>query len=387
MKRIAKHVLIICCLLVVGCSAEQVIGQLELVEAPASDAYRLLGKMCGLNVVVDDSVQGKITISLKDVPLTVALDSITRSRGDAYSLDGTLLLISSQKTLAQNYLEQEVQIFTLIHADTQEVAQAVGMVVGKEDVIFLKGGKQLVVRGTSSQLSLVAQLVETLDRGPSQMDFVVRLEEVSSSAMEELGVSWRFPGIYVEKENNKLWVGLGYEPILSTLEEQGKASTLERVIIRALEGRPASTLIGERVPIVVEEVVDGKTTKQLTYIDAGVKLKLTPELEDNGQITVLVEPEVSSISGWTPQGYPKIKTRQSSTTLQIGDGETAILSGLVEKKELESWVSVPILGKLPLVGGLFRKRKTDTVESEIIMLITPLLQKEGESLRVSDESL
>lgn len=381
MKLTAKYLISIVCVLQVICSAmaqEPVIKQLDLAAAPAADAYRLIGKMCGLNVVVDNSVKGQITVSLRDVPLGQALDSITLARGDRYRLADNLLLVSSKESFA-SYQELEVRIFPLAHADTQEVASALELFLGKEQVMFLKGGRQLVVRGSKSQLALAEELVETLDSGPAQIDFSLRLEEVSRTGMEELGVSWKFPGLYLQKESNKLWVGLSYEPILSSLEERGEATTLERVTITALEGRDASTLMGERVPIVVEEVIDGKVTRQLIYIDAGVKLKLTPELENGGKITVKVEPEVSSISGWTPQGYPKIKTRQSSTTLQITDGETAILSGLVEKKELESWTSVPILGKIPFFGRLFQKKKTDTVESEIIMLITPKLRTEQEA--------
>ncbi len=381
MKLRANYRMLICSLLLaVGTLAgEPVIGQLELTRAPAADAYRLIGKLCGLNVVVDDSVEGQITVSLRDVPLGQALDSITRSRGDAYRLDDNLLLVSSAEVFASNYQDSEVEIFSLSYANTAEVASALSLVVGKGQVMHLAGGRQLVVRGSRSQLALAKTLVNSLDQGPSQLDFVVRLEEVTRTGLEELGASWNFPGLYVQKESNKLWVGLGYEPILAALEEQGQATTLERITITALEGRAASTLIGERVPIVVEEVVEGKVTRQLIYIDAGVKLKLTPELEVGGQITVTVEPEVSSISGWTPQGYPKIKTRQSSTTLQLADGQTAILSGLVEKKELESWTSVPILGKIPFFGRLFQRKKTDTVESEIIMLITPALRKDEEA--------
>ena len=370
----------ILCLVLGAASSEPVIGQLELTAAPAADAYRLIGKMCGLNVIVDESVTGEISISLRDIPLVQALDNLTSSRGDAYRLDGNLLVIATkEKMLASSQEVQNVQIFSLSHAKPQEVAGALGLVLGQGQVFPLPDGRQLVVRGSQNQLQLAEQIVASLDQPPAQIDFVVRLEEVSSAAMEELGLNWNFPGLYVHRDGNRHWIGLGYEPVLSALEEQGKAATLERVTITALEGRAASTLIGERVPMVVEDVVNGSVTRQLIYIDAGVKLTLLPELESDGTITVTIEPEVSSVTGWTPQNYPKIKTRQSSTTLQINDGETAVLSGLVEKKELESWTSVPLLGRIPLIGRLFQRKKLDTVESEILILVTPSLRRKEEA--------
>ncbi len=376
MKRTTRWLLLFLLAFTAALAQEPKIGQLDLTAAPAADAYRLIGKMCGLNVVVDDSVQGQITVSLRDLPLRQALDSLTAARGDAYRLEGNLLLIASRQKLGAGGEELRVRFFPLSHGDPAEVAKAVGLLLGKEQVVYLEKNKQLVARGSDVQLDLAAGLIAKLDEAPAQIDFVVRLEEVSRTGMEELGMSWKFS---LQSEPGGR-VGLGYESLLDALEEKGQATVLERVTVTALEGRAASTMIGERTPLVVEDVVQGNVSRQLMYIDAGVKLKLLPELESNGKITVTVEPEVSSVAGWTPQNYPRIKTRQSSTTLQIADGQTAVLSGLVEKKELESWTSVPVLGKIPILGRLFQKKQLDTAESEILILITPKLRTEEEDI-------
>ena len=88
--------------------------------------------MCGLNVIVDESVTGEISISLRDIPLVQALDNLTSSRGDAYRLDGNLLVIATkEKMLASSQEVQNVQIFSFPNAKPQEVAGALGLVLGQ----------------------------------------------------------------------------------------------------------------------------------------------------------------------------------------------------------------------------------------------------------------
>ncbi|HBK60601.1 MAG TPA: hypothetical protein DDZ84_07380 [Firmicutes bacterium] len=74
--------------------------------------------------------------------------------------------------------------------------------------------------------------------------------------------------------------------------------------------------------------------------------------------------------GWTPQNYPQIRTRELETMVSLKSGQTAVIGGMLHRDEIESLAKVPILGEIPLLGELFKKRSTTTENTEIVVMIT-----------------
>jgi type II secretory pathway component GspD/PulD (secretin) len=110
------------------------------------------------------------------------------------------------------------------------------------------------------------------------------------------------------------------------------------------------------------------------YIDAGVKLMITPRLGEEGYITTSIQPEVSSVSEWrtTAAGeFPVITARNAQATLRVMDGETIVVGGLLSESDRENVSRLPILGYLPVVGLLFQNKTVEKAKTEIVFLITP----------------
>jgi len=107
---------------------------------------------------------------------------------------------------------------------------------------------------------------------------------------------------------------------------------------------------------------------------AKMKLKITPQLGQEGYISTFIQPEVSSISEWrtTAAGdFPVISTRNASATVRVKDGESIVIGGLMSESERENVTRVPVLGYIPVLGLLFQNKNTEKEKTEIVFLITP----------------
>ncbi len=114
-------------------------------------------------------------------------------------------------------------------------------------------------------------------------------------------------------------------------------------------------------------------------INAGVILNITPRVNRDGNITVDLHPEVSSIATPPSNGVPPtINTRFATTSLTVKDGSSIILAGLIQKNETTATVKIPILGDIPILGWLFKEQNTTRDDNEVVFIITPhILPKVG----------
>ncbi|MBA4283926.1 MAG: hypothetical protein C0434_00135 [Xanthomonadaceae bacterium] len=171
----------------------------------------------------------------------------------------------------------------------------------------------------------------------------------------------------------------GYTGILSVLERKGLARTLAEPSLTALSGQTASFLAGGEFPYPVPQgSATGGGAITVQFREFGVRLNLTPTVLSNNRIAVKVAPEVSDLdftNAVTIQGttVPGIIIRRTDTTVELGDGETFVLSGLVSNNLTNNVDKVPWLGDIPVLGAFFRSTSINRTEKELIMIITPHL--------------
>jgi len=177
--------------------------------------------------------------------------------------------------------------------------------------------------------------------------------------------------------------GLDIEAVLSTLEAKGLAKTLAEPTLIALSGERASFLAGGEFPIPVAQSGSGQgdngsTALSVEFKPFGVSLGFTPTVLSDNTINLLVEPEVSSIdptASITVGGLniPGLQTRRASTTIELRDGETFAIAGLIQQ-DFETTVNqVPLLGSIPIIGSLFRSSSFQKGETELMIIVTPRL--------------
>ena len=235
--------------------------------------------------------------------------------------------------------------------------------------------------------------------GSQQIMLEVKVAEVSKTLMDKLGVEFnitRTSGNTSFTLLTQLLTGAanvldatranGRTAItLDTEVKNGLVKILAEPTIMAMSGQEGAFLAGGKIYIPVPQSgTGGVSTITLEEKEFGVGLRFTPTLLEGGRINLRVTPEVSELSQigtpiTTLSGQtsilPTITTRRASTTVQLRDGETFAIGGLIKNNVTESIKALPMLGELPVLGALFRSSEFQTDRSELMFIVTPRLVK------------
>jgi len=175
--------------------------------------------------------------------------------------------------------------------------------------------------------------------------------------------------------------GLSLQGILNALETKGLSRTLAKPTLVALSGERAAFLAGGEFPIPVAQTGGGTSGNPAITVEFktfGVSLAFTPTVLTDSTINMIVEPEVSEIdpsASLTLNGItiPGLRTRRVSTTLELRDGESFAIAGLLQHDTKVNISQLPLLGSLPIIGSLFRSTRYQKGETELLIIVTPHL--------------
>ncbi|CAJ0701031.1 type II and III secretion system protein family protein [Ralstonia mannitolilytica] len=173
------------------------------------------------------------------------------------------------------------------------------------------------------------------------------------------------------------WGSKGIFTDLSLLESNGMARVLAEPSLVALSGQSANFLAGGEIPIPVPQAL-GTTT--IEYKPFGIGLTVSPTILSENRIALKVAPEASDLDfsrGITLNGatVPAIVTRRADTVVELGDGESFVIGGLVSRSTLSNLDKVPFLGDLPVIGTFFKRLNYNQEERELVIVVTPHLVK------------
>jgi len=171
--------------------------------------------------------------------------------------------------------------------------------------------------------------------------------------------------------------------IMQAIGEQGNVKVLSSPTISTLNNQKAIIRVGNQDVFFITGAVATQTTVTQTIqpmtIDIGIILDVTPQIAEDGTIIMNIHPSITEKTGdkVTPDGrstFPLMSVRETDTTVRVRDGQTIIIAGLMQEKKEETFIGVPFLESLPLMGGLFRYKTEKKRNSELVIMITPTLQ-------------
>ena len=171
--------------------------------------------------------------------------------------------------------------------------------------------------------------------------------------------------------------------IMAAIAEQGDIKVLSSPTISTLNNQKAIIRVGNQDVFFITGAVATQTTVtqiiQPMTIDVGIILDVTPQIAEDGTIIMNIHPSITEKTGEkiTPDGkttFPLLSVRETDTTVRVKDGQTIIIAGLMQEKNEESYIGVPVLHSIPLLGGLFRYRTEKKRIAELVIMITPTLQ-------------
>ncbi len=165
--------------------------------------------------------------------------------------------------------------------------------------------------------------------------------------------------------------------IVNAIKRDGESNLLSTPSLLTLNNREAEFLVGQNVPITTGEVLSGNNDNPFRTIerqDVGIKLKVRPQINADGSITLQLRQEVSSVDPFSPaSGELVFNKREIETSVLIDNGEIVVLGGLLDVSERTTTDKVPILGDLWLVGGLFSSTSKEETKTNLMIFIRPII--------------
>jgi MSHA biogenesis protein MshL len=171
--------------------------------------------------------------------------------------------------------------------------------------------------------------------------------------------------------------------IMQAIAEQGDVKILSSPTISTLNNQKAVIRVGNQDVFFITGAISTQYTVtqiiQPMTIDIGIILDVTPQIAEDGTIIMNIHPSITDKTGekTTPDGkstFPLLSVRETDTTVRVRDGQTIIIAGLMQEKNEENYTGVPGLQSFPLLGGLFRYKTETKRNSELVIMITPILQ-------------
>jgi general secretion pathway protein D len=185
-------------------------------------------------------------------------------------------------------------------------------------------------------------------------------------------------------------VGGDVRAVLQALGEANKSQTLSTPNVTVLDNEKASINVGNQISVDTGTTTGtgGGTTTSRTYISTGVILEVTPRINAGGRVTLDINQEISSPATNSPAGTnPNIQTRKAKTVVNVASGETMVLAGLIQNDSGTGSQGLPLLSKIPILGGLFGTQSITKNRTELVILITPVVINNSDDSRTVMEEL
>lgn len=301
-------------------------------------------------------------------------------------------------------------------------------VVRNIQVVADKEQDSILIVATPSEFSIIEQALKKLDVPARQVMIEVTIAEVKLTDQLEFGVDWLFKGgapsgrgsggMFLQNApfnpaipttaagaaasglavaaqgfsyliNNANFPG-GVQAALRLLDTYGDTKVISNPHIAALDNQKATIKSGNRIPVSQQTIV-GSTTNAVTttsqYIDTGVLLQVTPHINEGGLVTLDVQAEVSSPGNPASAGAaPPIDTRSVQTMLAVPSGDTMVMGGLIQEQKGNTTNGLPLIDRLPVIGGLFGNQTLTNNRTELVLFITPrVIAEPADFTRIIDD--
>lgn len=376
-------------------AAYQRVVSLEFRDAPLRSVFESISRVAGTNFVFDKDVRGdaKVTVFLRGV----TVDEAMRVLLSAQSLDRKILNDSSvliYPNTAQKQREHQELVTRSIYLANADVKQAQALVrtMAKTRDLFVDERLNLmVVRDTPEVVRLIERLVESIDLPEPEVMLEVEVLEVGTARDDQLGLSWPdtisygllgVDGPVSLGSRGDFRASVLNPALVATLKGTGGSTNLlANPRIRARNHEKAKVLIGDKLPVfTTTSTANVGVSSSVSYLDVGLKLEVEPSVQLDNDVIIKVALEVSNVvrtvtqpvSGGQPASLAyQIGTRQTTTSLRLRDGETQVISGLINDEDRKTSAGVPGLSTLPVLGKLFGVQGDTRNKTEVVLLITP----------------
>jgi len=386
-------------------------------STPIDDVLRIMADQADVDIVKSPKVTGAVTTTLTNVPLEEALNNILAAHGYGYVTGENMIRVAPIAEITEKNEMLVSRIYRITYADVAEVEKALKKFISSRGSLSSNPGtSNIIVTDSESKIKAIDTFIAEIDRITPQILVEARIYDITSKDRLDLGVEWQagrdttysssavtgigtnptkdrdpfttgvFSGTTNEAENTTAalrfgWLnsGIDIDVLLKAEQEKVQAKLLANPRILVLDNETALIKIISEIPYQeISESSQGGQVGSTEFREVGVELDVTPHLTRDDMIRLQLKPKFSVQAQNVTVGtsgnqftVPVVDRREADTTLLVKDGQTVVLGGLRKKDVTQQVNKIPLLGDIPLLGNLFRFEGEDTVNSELLVFITP----------------
>jgi general secretion pathway protein D len=406
--------------------------------------YETVGKLAGINVLFDpDYTSRRIKIELNNVSLEEALQIIAlESKTFWRPVTPNTIFVASDNPAKRKDLEQSViKTFYLANlsqpTELQDVVNAMRQILEISRIQPLPSQSAIVVRGTPDQIALAQKLIGDLDKAKAEVIVDVAVLQINRDKSKTLGINPPTSATVALQNNITNTSTTGTTPTTGLTTNSTSSTTgtpnqlnlnqinnlnatdftitipqatatalfsdtstklIQKPQIRAVDGQKASLKIGDRVPVATGSFQPGiggvginpLVNTQFQYLDVGVNIDITPKVHANGEVTLKIVMDISSVTGTSSIGgisQPVIGQRKIEHEVRLKEGEVNMLGGMLEDSQSKSLSGIPGLSQIPILKYLFGQTTTDHSETETVFVLIPHIVRNHEYSDMNQEAI
>jgi type IV pilus assembly protein PilQ len=433
MKNLIKKYLILL-VVILGIICSNIISvsanELEAVDVDIRNLLTSIALANNLNIVISDEVQENVSVKLSNINAQDMIKIIAENNNYTYQFKDNVIYISKGDkdinlyTVQINYLELDkiAQTINLMltgnlpdKIDDKDKKTAIN-----NKVMIDESENTISFYGTLKQYEQIKNFLQEQDKPQKQVSLEAKVTAIQKDAAKDLGVSWEWSKLPQSPEHEitydtvkhtvinedgskeeitdylpvdevtRKWnddenipgvirFGKGvdgypyefyYAAKIDALISDGKANILARPNITTIQGKEAVINIGSEVPVPTVSTTNSTTTTSIKYREAGIILKCTPRVNEDGIITVKVHTEVSSPMYVEDMKAYRFQKRSADTIVRLKDGQTMVIGGLIGSDEAKQMSKIPFLGDIPILGNLFKHIQKSKSDTEVMIFLT-----------------
>jgi len=412
---------------------------LKIANEDTKVIYETIGKLAGINMLFDpEYTSRRIKVELNSVSLEEALEIVAlESKTFWRPVTPNTVFIAADNPAKRKDLEQSViKTFYLSNlsqpTELQDVVNALRQILEISRIQPLPSEGAIVVRGTPDQIALAHKLVGDLDRSKPEVVVDVAVLQISRKKDRTLGISpptsltvQLQPNVTTSTTTtngtttnsgttttsngsinlnqlanlNATDFQVTIPPAnVSALFSDNSTKLIQNPQIRAVDGQKASLKIGDRIPIATGSFQPGiggvginpLVNTQFQYTDVGVNIDITPRVHSNGDVTLKIEMDISSVTGNSNIGgisQPIIGQRKISNEVRLREGEANLMGGMLEDSDTKSLSGIPGLAQVPILKYLFGQTQTEHSETETVFVLIPHIVRRQVLSNLNEEAI
>lgn len=383
-------------------------------DVDIKEVARAFSEISGVNIIVSDEARAMVTLKMSNVDWRTAFEVILDTYNLSYIEKENFIVVTTveRRRMQEESGTLETQILRLNFVDVAEIKKTFESILSSRGRINVDARtNSLIVMDIRDRVKLIEDLSMQLDIRTPQVLIETMVIDVKLTNAFKWGVvetldqhvrnpdntegtrKWAADSSILNVSNaatfnwsKTIFRNADLNTTIQAIITETESEILANPRIVTLDNLSAEIDIVTQTPYSeVTETSGGGTLTGTSFLDIGIKLTVTPHITKDGFISMEVEIEYSADTGADPiGGVPIVDQRKASTNVLVKDGETIVMGGLRRRDVSDSVAKIPILGDIPLIGNLFRKKDKTMTETELVIFITPHLIGD-KSLSVEDK--